>query len=406
MDITMEKEAIRLYAMDAIILMLRNLVPDQNSMSEWKRQRIRTGFLQHLTKFEPGREGNIQLQRKVEGMLDKLDASPPKTVLLTDDPHYLHKAKRLKLAMKIAVAPNRTKKRYYQNGADLVINSLDEISLFGGGKTEPRFSQSLPNIFSDLSKFQSFLGGRKPVFFFDYDGTLAPIVKNPVKAVIDDKMRELLKNLAELYPVAVVSGRDMNDVRSFIGLENIIYAGSHGFRISGPGNMHMENKDAMALLGGLDSMEEILRKDLGSTLEGVEVERKLYAIAVHYRNAAPGSYKTVKKNITHLLRQYPDYKIGRGKKIYEIRPALDWHKGKAIEWILNELHLNSGSEYCPLYLGDDLTDEDAFKYLVDDGMGILIGDHGHPTAAQYHLKNVEQVRQFLHHILISATHFA
>jgi trehalose-phosphatase len=401
MNYSMEKDAVRLYAMDAVILMLRNLVPDRDTLRDWKRQKIKTGSMEHLTQVDPGREGNIQLQQEVDAMLYNLDASPGKTVLITDDLRYLHKVRRLKLAMRIAVAPYRKKKRYYQNGADLVINSLDELSVLGGGKIEPRFSQSLPNILTDLSKFRSFQGGRRPVFFFDYDGTLAPIVDDPAKAEIDDKMRDLLKSLSEIYYVAVVSGRDMNDIRSFIGLDSLIYAGSHGFRIKGPNGMYMENKEAMSLLAGLDSLEETLRKDLEKKIVGIEVERKMYAIAVHYRNAAPGTYKMVKKHISQLLQQYPDYKIGAGKKLYEIKPALDWHKGKAIEWILKELDMDSGNDYCPVYLGDDLTDEDAFRNLSDVGLSILVGDHGQPTAAHYHLKNVGQVRQFLHHLLHS-----
>jgi trehalose-phosphatase len=307
--------------------------------------------------------------------------------------------------MRIAVSPFQRKKPFYQNGADLVVQSLDEISLSGGGKMEPRFSQNLPNIFSDLTKFHSFLKDRKPVFFFDYDGTLTPIVNDPAKAVIEDHIRELLDNLSEMYPVAVVSGRDMDDIRSFIGLDNIIYAGSHGFRIKGPDDMYLENREAMSLLAGLNSMENDLRKDLEERIEGVEVERKMYAIAIHYRNAAAGTYMEIKKYLSERVSQHPDYKIGRGKKIFEIRPAIDWHKGKAIEWILRELDLYSAHEYCPVYLGDDITDEDAFRYLVDDGLGILVGDHGQPTAASYQLKNVGQVRQFLHHLQITATQF-
>jgi alpha,alpha-trehalase len=396
----MEKEAIRFYAVDAVIFMFRSLVPDKNSTREWKRHRIRTGFIENLTQLESGKGGKIQLQQQLEVMMDKLDASPPKTVLVSDDPQYLQKSKRLKLAMQIGISPARRKKRYYQSGADLVINSLDELSFYGGGRIEPRFSQSLPNLFSDLTKFHSFLGSLKPVFFFDYDGTLAPIVNDPSKAIIDEKMRVLLRDLSNLYPVAVVSGRDMKDIQSFIGLDNIIYAGSHGFRIKGPGNMYMENKEAMSLLEGLDEMEKVLRNDLETNMEGVEVERKLYAIAIHYRNAPSGTYREIRKHLSSFLLQHPDYKIGKGKKIYEIRPALDWHKGKAIEWILNELNLTG--EYLPIYLGDDITDEDAFRYLVDEGIGVLVGDHGQPTAASYHLRNVRQVKQFLHHMLIAA----
>ncbi len=79
----------------------------------------------------------------------------------------------------------------------------------------------------------------------------------------------------------------------------------------------------------------------------------------------------------------------------EIKPDVDWHKGKAINWIMEKLGFDKNPEMLPIYIGDDVTDEDAFRTLSDKGIGILVGFHEQPSAAKYALKNVYQVRLFL-----------
>jgi trehalose 6-phosphate phosphatase len=214
-------------------------------------------------------------------------------------------------------------------------------------------------------------------------------------------MRELLEEISHLFHVAVISGRDMDDIRDFIGLDSLIYAGSHGFRISGPGGLYMEHEQAKKLRHGLEKVENKLRQSLEQQFRGVQIERKHYAIAVHYRNAPLGTTKRILKTVSELAEKYPEFKTGKGKKIMEIKPSLNWHKGKAVEWILQELGLTSPGEYLPVYIGDDVTDEDAFRTLSDRGLGILVGEHDQPSAAAYQLKDVDQVKQFMHYIVHS-----
>jgi trehalose 6-phosphate phosphatase len=87
-------------------------------------------------------------------------------------------------------------------------------------------------------------------------------------------------------------------------------------------------------------------------------------------------------------------KTSPGKKIIELKPNLSWDKGQALLWLLDRLGLKE-ARVLPLYLGDDLTDEDALRVLAGRGIGILVGDHGHPTSARFRLQDVEEVKQFL-----------
>lgn len=231
--------------------------------------------------------------------------------------------------------------------------------------------------------------------FLDYDGTLSPIVNHPEDAVLSREMRELLAELSSKIQVGVISGRDMDDLKGRIELDSVIYAGSHGFRISGPSGLNRETRDSKRLSSKFQRIYRELIEFFDKEVTGVEIEKKRYAIAIHYRNAAENASGLINPKVNEILKKNPDFKKGTGKKIIEIKPATDWHKGKALLWILDAMGLKEDPETLPIYIGDDLTDEDAFKTLADKGLGILVGDHGSKTAADYHLKDVDEVYEFL-----------
>ena len=234
---------------------------------------------------------------------------------------------------------------------------------------------------------------KAPAVFLDYDGCLTPIVKDPDMAILSDEMRQVLRELAAVCKVAVVSGRDRQNVERLVQLDNLYYAGSHGFDITGPGGMHAEPGGATAALAALEEADEVLQEKLRH-VQGSLVERKRYAIAVHYRNVADEQVEELKQVTEEVLSRYPQLKEGLGKKIIELKPNLDWHKGKAVLWLMEELQLDLDNTL-PIYIGDDITDEDAFASLQEQGIGILVGEHDDKTAAMYRLENVEEVRVFL-----------
>jgi trehalose 6-phosphate phosphatase len=241
--------------------------------------------------------------------------------------------------------------------------------------------------------FQQALGKRLAVFL-DYDGTLTPIVERPEDAVLDRGMRQTLGDLAQHATVAVISGRDLKDVQKLVGLDGIYYAGSHGFEISGPRGRHLEHQWGKQYLPTLDRAEKSLRDHLEKKIQGVQVERKKFSIAVHYRRVAEGKVEEVARVVDQVQEENRRLRQTKGKKIFELQPDIDWDKGKALLWLLKQLGLD-GPEVLPFYLGDDVTDEDAFKVLKDRGLGIAVQETPIPTDARYRLRNPDEVEKFL-----------
>jgi len=199
--------------------------------------------------------------------------------------------------------------------------------------------------------------------------------------------------------VAIVTGRDKEDVKNMVGLDELIYAGSHGYIISGPDGLFMEHPDSEKIIPRLDIIEKEVTSYLENRTDGTQVDRKRYAIGIHYRNARPEDEKVVLEMVDEILKKHPGHKKGEGKKIIEIKPDLDWNKGKAVLWILDALKMTGKKDVIPVYIGDDITDEDGFEALKDMGLGILVGGHGQPTAAKYALKNVFQVKEFFRKLI-------
>jgi len=244
-----------------------------------------------------------------------------------------------------------------------------------------------------LDHLARILGDRQPALFLDYDGTLTPIVEHPRDAVLSDGMRRVLDRLKRLCTVAVVSGRDRRDVQNMVGIGDIAYAGSHGFDIAGPGGMHMEHEEARAALPALDASEQELKQVLDG-IPGARVERKRFAVAVHYRKVADRDIDRVRAAVDDARGRRPRLRVKGGKRIFELQPDVEWHKGRAVLWLIDALGLRSETT-APVYLGDDVTDEDAFEALARRGTGILVSEEDRPTHAHLRLRDPAQAERFL-----------
>lgn len=254
-------------------------------------------------------------------------------------------------------------------------------------------AKDLPHALSHFEQILDLIGERKPLLVLDYDGTLSPIVSDPEKAILSGDMKEKLDQLSQVIQVAVISGRDRKDVEEKVGLGHLIYAGSHGLDMAGPGELEIPEKVSGEILDSLKEAAGNLERKLGK-VKGCLVESKKFAIAVHFRNVAEEEVAIVRKAVSEELAKHEKLKKGTGKKILELKPAMDWHKGRAINWLFDALELKKESGI-PLFIGDDITDEDAFASIYGQGIGILVGTHGEKTAASFALENTEEVRQFL-----------
>ena len=317
--------------------------------------------------------------------LKRLNVDPSRAVLFEDAVAGVEAGKRGGFAKVIGVNRNRSAKKLSKAGADIVINDLNEIDI------EAKTTE-LPSALKSFEKIESRFKDKEVVIFFDYDGTVTPITSHPKDAILSEDMKNTLIKLSNQCTLAVISGRGLNDVKSLVGIKGIHYAGSHGYEIEGP-SIKMEYEPALEFVEIFDVLERELTKELQS-VEGALVERKKFSIALHYRNVPASQAHLVEKAADKVVNEHPKVRKTYGKKVYELQPNLEWNKGKALEWLSEALHIEKkGSEI--FYIGDDITDEDAFNAIKTYGIGILVGSDDRNTGAQYKLKGVDETLRFL-----------
>jgi trehalose-phosphatase len=275
-------------------------------------------------------------------------------------------------------------------------NEFDDRRIRTGG-AEPvqwRRTVDLPDAREAIPEIASWREGRQTPLFLDYDGTLTPLVERPEQADLSGRMRRILERLAERVAIAVVSGRGLSDVRRKVGLDRLFYAGSHGFEIDGPGDPHLPFEIGRDALPALDEAERRLRRHLAGIRAAV-MERKRFSLAVHYRRANARESAIIENRVDEALRRCSGLRKGRGKKVFELQPDLDWDKGRAVLWLMARWGLSTDNSR-PVYIGDDVTDEDAFRVLQGYGAGIVVhGGEDRRTCAGYGLAGPNDVLEFL-----------
>ena len=235
------------------------------------------------------------------------------------------------------------------------------------------------------------LADRGGAVFLDYDGTLAPIVDRPELATLSAGMRATVGRLAARLPVAIVSGRDVAVVAGLVGIDGVAYAGSHGLDITGFRDGEPRREVAREYVPQLDAAERELRRATAG-LAGVLVERKRFSVATHVRLAAPGARDRVESIVDRVGRAHPALRRERGKMVFELRPDVDWDKGRAVCWLLDTLGRERSAA---LFIGDDLTDESVFRALAGRGLGIVVSETERETAADLRVAGPAEVQQLL-----------
>lgn len=257
-----------------------------------------------------------------------------------------------------------------------------------------------PDLLENFNLFKSAADGKLVAVFLDYDGTLAPIVKDPDCAFMSGEMRETVRQLARLFPTAIISGRGREKVQDFVKLGELYYAGSHGLDIVGP-----KNGDGSEVLAFQPAakyepmMNEVHDKlvDSVSDIPGASVEHNKFCVSVHFRNCAEADWPHVQDRVESLLACYPDLHLSHGRKVLELKPKVDWDKGTALSHLLKALGLHDPESVLAIYIGDDRTDEDAFRQLATlaTGFGILVSSKVKATEATYTLRDPSAVQEFL-----------
>lgn len=323
----------------------------------------------------------------------RLAAEPDRTVVVEDAEAGVAAGRSGGFALVIGVDRNENADRLLTRGADVVVDDLCRVRLRGGFR---RMSE-VSDVIERWPHIADLLSTEKVAVLLDFDGTLADIVADPSNAKLVDGAATALRRLAAQCPVAVVSGRDLADVRDRVGVAGIWYAGSHGFDLMAPdGTRHVHDAAPGAEETLTAAADELRCRLRGVT--GVLVEHKRFAVAVHHRNVAAEDVDGVVAAV-HEVGRTAGLRVTYGRRVAELRPDVDWDKGTALRWILDHLTL----PVLPIYLGDDLTDEDAFDAVESDGLGIVVrhdetGDRH--TAARFAVDGPREVRDFLDRLVL------
>ena len=238
----------------------------------------------------------------------------------------------------------------------------------------------------------------------DYDGTLTPIAPTPVDAILSPEVRKKLTTLMKkpAFSVGVISGRAIEELKSMVAIKGIYYAGNHGLEIEGPGLKY--------IIPGAEATRRImaaLARELEAALKnisGIIIQEKGLSLSVHYRLVKPEETETV----TAAVRRVTAPRVNRGeiivygmKKNWEIRPPVVWNKGKAAEFIGSEIKAKLRlPRLLTIYLGDDTTDEDAFRVIRQpDGWSVYIGPENETSAAGFYLDSPAEVEILLDRLI-------
>ncbi|XP_010482481.1 PREDICTED: trehalose-phosphate phosphatase A isoform X3 [Camelina sativa] len=272
-----------------------------------------------------------------------------------------------------------------------------------------------PSALASFEKIMSFAKGKRIALFLDYDGTLSPIVEEPDCAYMSSAMRSAVQNVAKYFPTAIISGRSRDKVYEFVNLSELYYAGSHGMDIMSPAGESLNHEHSRTVSVNekgkdvnlfqpasefLPMIDKVLCSLVESTndIKGVKVEDNKFCISVHYRNVEEKNWALVAQCVDDVIRTYPKLRLTHGRKVLEIRPVIDWDKGKAVTFLLESLGLTNCEDVLPIYVGDDRTDEDAFKVLREGpnhGYGILVSAVPKDSNAFYSLRDPSEVMEFL-----------
>lgn len=228
----------------------------------------------------------------------------------------------------------------------------------------------------------------------DFDGTISPIVERPQDAAMLPAARSVIERLVKRADtdVAIVSGRSLEDLRERCAITGVYYSGNHGLQIEGPG-VHQTRPDAVALLPAVRRIARELDDELAG-MRGVFFEDKELTLSVHTRMIDDEREREqVHRIVEEAVATNPHgLRLTYGKRVIEIRPEVDWHKGQATLFLIDCVEKARASQVYPMFIGDDVTDEDAFAAIRERGAGVLVADAPTaPTAARAWVRTPEDV---------------
>lgn len=322
-------------------------------------------------------------------------SAPSRSIVIEDAASGVAAARAGAFGLVIGVDRGGNWLRLREGGADWIVRDMAELSAERMARYWAERADARPNMLRSWQDLATMRAGRPLAVFLDYDGTLTTVIDRPELAQLDPAMRETLDKLKDTWPTFIITGRGLEHIQRLVGIETLWYAASHGYDIASPAGTPGSFKVAPDLEPAIHRAAGELLKAT-RTMPGVLVEDKGLSIAVHYRRLRVERIPELEYIVDCTLVRYPALKKGHGKMVFQLRPAVDWDKGKALLWLLES---NGLDDAFPIYIGDDITDEDAFSALVERGLGVLVTDIPKPTMARYSLQDPFEVRLFLERLI-------
>jgi trehalose 6-phosphate phosphatase len=255
------------------------------------------------------------------------------------------------------------------------------------------------DVLSRRAELRDWLEGAEGLLLgLDFDGTLAPIVEDHTEATMAPDARDAVGRLAAHSGVAlaVVSGRALEDLTGRVDVEGAVYAGNHGLELA-----HEGERTVHPDVEGIGPEIDRLCAELDDRLEdvpGYAAENKRVTATVHYRTTPEEHVPRVVGTVERVVDGVDGLRVTEGRAIREVRPAVEWDKGRVMELLAG----TTPPGWRVMYVGDDTTDEDAFRAIRPDGVGVRVDPPGADgtrgtdgTAASYCLGEQAAVPRFL-----------
>jgi trehalose 6-phosphate phosphatase len=256
-------------------------------------------------------------------------------------------------------------------------------------------------LFDSLEEFKEFKEDNKSAILIDIDGTISEITQTPEEAVVTLSMRNEIKKLKKKFQtVGIISGRTVENAMDMVGVDGLLYIGNHGMEYLIDGEIIIDS-DAMKYHEHIKSISQDLKKSELSQIKGLKFEDKGICFSIHYRECE--SQEDLRKKILEVVDRFIDnkeLKLTVGRKIVELKPHISRDKGYIVGKIIENYYLNH-----VIYIGDDITDYDAFTKLKELGItsniksaSILVHSNEIPdymkNSSLFYVKNVDEVQRF------------
>ena len=244
---------------------------------------------------------------------------------------------------------------------------------------------------------EKILNSHSIFLFLDYDGTLVPFKDKPTEVVTPEKIKKIIGQLIKnpKILIIIVTGRTLHDIQKLLNVKKLSFIALHGLHIKTSNGLQFSWKPANQARSLIKKIKKDMEKELHEK-EGAFLEDKELTIVLHYRLLPANRIQIVQEKFEKIVCTHDKnqvLEIINGTKIIEARPK-GWNKGTAIEMFLKKY--TNKKNILSIYIGDDVTDEDAFQFIGKKGISIYVTNQSkRKTAAQYYVKNPDEVFIFL-----------